>query len=148
MESEGINNPPLSLRQAFTEACPYYMALGMSFSEYWHKEPWRTLMYLKAAEIKNHTTDTNMWVQGRYIYDAICSTAPILNAFSKEHKARPYRDKPFHEYEKESAVSETDGNEKTLDERKAEAEEARAMLFMLNMRREYAHKQKQQEPPK
>lgn len=35
------------------------------------------------------------WLQGRYVYDALCATAPILRAFSKARKPNDYPEKPY-----------------------------------------------------
>ena len=36
------------------------------------------------------------WLQGRYIYDALCEVSPILHAFAKKGtKPTPYREEPY-----------------------------------------------------
>lgn len=41
------------------------------------------------------------WLQGLYVYQAIGSLVPLLNPFSKEHKAKPYVKEPLPLTEKE-----------------------------------------------
>ena len=47
--------------------------------------------------------DEEFWIQGMYIYDAICRVAPLLHAFSKSGtKPLPYVENPYLlQYEKE-----------------------------------------------
>ena len=38
---------------------------------------------------------TELWLQGLYVYNAIGALVPVLNPFSKEHKAKPYLKNPI-----------------------------------------------------
>ena len=49
------------------------------------------------------------WLQGLYIYHAIGALQPILNPFSKKHKAEDYIKEPI-------AITERARNQKALDE--------------------------------
>lgn len=86
------------LTHIFEELCPVYMGYGMTYDEYWFDDPTRVNFYRKAHEIQMKQKDEEFWIQGMYIYDALCRVAPILHAFSKSGtKPLPYPDKPYTE---------------------------------------------------
>lgn len=85
-----------SLTQLFEEQCPIYMSYGMSYDEYWFGEPYRTRFYRDAYKLKQKQIDERLWLQGMYIYEALCDVSPILHAFSsKGTKPLPYSQKPY-----------------------------------------------------
>ena len=72
------------------------MSYGMTYDEYWKESPYRTKFYREAHELKVKQHDEEMWVQGMYIYEALCEVSPILHAFSKSGtKPLPYASKPY-----------------------------------------------------
>lgn len=81
-ESEKVEGA--SLTKLFEELCPIFMSYGMSYDEYWHSSPYRAKFYLKAHNLKIKQKDEEMWMQGMYIYEALCDVSPILHAFSKK----------------------------------------------------------------
>lgn len=87
---------PISFTKIFEDLCPVYMSYGMSYDEYWHGEAYRTKFYRETHELEVKHKDEEFWMQGMYIYDAICRVAPILHAFSKSGtKPLPYIEKPY-----------------------------------------------------
>ena len=85
-----------SLTQIFEEQCPIYMSYGMSYDEYWFGEPYRTKFYRDAFKLKQEQINDRLWLQGMYIYEALCDVSPILHAFSsKNAKPLPYPQEPF-----------------------------------------------------
>ena len=97
-----------SLTEIFEEQCPIYMGYGMSFDEFWYDTPYKTKFYREAYRIQMKRKDEEFWMQGMYIYEALCDVSPILHAFSKSGtKPLPYRDKPFmYDAEKEMTEEE------------------------------------------
>lgn len=86
----------VSLTKIFEECCPIYMGYGMSYDDYWYGDPFKASFQRKTYEIQMKRKDEEFWMQGMYIYDAICRIAPILHAFSKSGtKPLPYPDKPY-----------------------------------------------------
>lgn len=73
----------------------------MSYDLYWYGEPSALLNFIRADEIKLKRLNHQLWLQGYYVYNAVGSLAPILNAFSKEHKTKPYLKEPIPLTEKE-----------------------------------------------
>ena len=52
--------------------------------------------YRKADEINRRRRNEDLWLQGMYIYEALCDVAPIFHAFAKRGtKANPYPDRPY-----------------------------------------------------
>ena len=87
------------------ESCPIYMAYGMTYDEYWHRDPLMYIMYRDAYKLERRRRNEDMWLQGFYNFEAV-STA-ISNIFGK--KVTKYRDKPLEifgqtEAEKEDEV--------------------------------------------
>lgn len=72
-----------SFTEIFEKACPQYMAIGMSYDEFWNGEPEMAKYYREANALRQKEKDYDLWLQGRYIYDALCAVSPILHAFAK-----------------------------------------------------------------
>ena len=85
-----------SLTLFFEKNCPIFMSYGMSYDEYWYKSPYRAKFYLEAHKLKTKRKDEELWMQGMYIYEALCDVSPILHAFSKKGtKPLPYSNRPY-----------------------------------------------------
>ena len=77
------------------DLCAYAISLGMTPKEYWCDDPSYLADYIRADEYKMRRKSQELWLQGLYVYIAIGDLVPVLNPFSKEHKARKYLDKPI-----------------------------------------------------
>lgn len=88
-----------SLRTSYTESferlCPYYISIGMTYDQFWNQDSTMVIAYRRAHEMKLEEDNFRMWLQGRYVYDALCCVAPIFRAFSKAKKPIDYHDQPF-----------------------------------------------------
>lgn len=85
-----------SYTNVFYDQFPYYLSIGMTPAQYWDEDPALVKYYRKADEIRNKRRNQEMWLQGLYIYDALCDVAPILHAFAKKGtKPTPYPDHPY-----------------------------------------------------
>jgi len=73
----------------------YALSIGMSYDQYWKEDPKLINAYIQAEEIRQRKRNNEMWLQGAYIYHAIGSLSPVLNPFSKDHKAKPYLKQPI-----------------------------------------------------
>lgn len=52
--------------------------------------------YRKAQEFKDRRKNQELWLQGMYVYEAICDVSPILHAFAKKGtKPEPYAKEPY-----------------------------------------------------
>lgn len=98
MGSELVNSSTslFSFTDSFEEICPEYMALGMTYDEFWNDNPRKVRAYRKAEEIRQKTRDYDIWLQGRYVYDALCAVSPLLHAFAPNGtEAMEYTSEPY-----------------------------------------------------
>ena len=80
--------------EIFDECFPFYLAIGMSYAEYWAGDPSLARYYRKAYQIKQDEINNTAWLQGLYIYDAV-STA-LHNALrGKNTRSKEYQKQPF-----------------------------------------------------
>lgn len=104
----------LTYTEQFYEVFPYYLSIGMTYEQFWEGDPTLVKYYRRAAEIKNERKNQELWLQGLYVYEALCDVAPIMHAMAKRGtKARPYPEQPY-------AISEK--------QRKRDAEEKERMV--------------------
>ena len=133
VEGDGRSVPfSNSYTTRFYEVFPYYLAIGMTPEQYWDGDPWLAKYYRQADEIRQKRKNQDLWLQGMYIYEALCDVAPILQAFAKRGtKPTPYPDHPYSLTVKERE------EEKKLQE-KRERDKARrymeAQMAKLNKR--------------
>lgn len=93
---EEKSSAPFSYRKLFEEQCPFYMSIGMTYDEFWYGDPNRAIYYRKANELKKRQINEQMWLQGMYVYEAICDVAPILVTIpSKNAKIQEYSYEPY-----------------------------------------------------
>jgi hypothetical protein len=88
--------PHFTYTERFYEAFPYYLSIGMTHEQYWDGDCTLTKYYRKADELRSERRNQELWLQGMYIYEAICDVSPILHAFAKKGtKPHPYTSKPY-----------------------------------------------------
>lgn len=108
--------------EIFEECFPFYIAIGMSFAEYWEGDPKLAQYYRKAYRIKQEETNNNAWLQGMYIYDAV-STA-LHNALRGMGKNKPpakdYAKQPYELFNKVKSEAEK-AKEVEIEQEKAAA---------------------------
>ena len=111
-----------SYTRTFYDQFPYYLSIGMTSDQYWDGDPSLAKYYREADKIRTKRRHEELWLQGMYIYDALCDVAPIMHAFAKRGtKPRPYPDHPY-------AITERDKeNERKLIE-KREREKAKRYM--------------------
>lgn len=86
----------LSYTEVFYTHLPYYLAIGMPYDLYWNGDCRLTECYRGAEEIKQRQRNQDLWLQGMYIYEALCDVSPILQAFAKKGtKPTPYSSEPY-----------------------------------------------------
>lgn len=91
---------PLSLTTVFENACPHYLAMGMTYEQFWDGDVCAHKAYREAKRIRINEENRNMWLQGLYFYEALLDVGQYTKAFSKA-KPRPYRDAPIDLFEEE-----------------------------------------------
>ena len=66
----------------------------MTYEQYWEQDCDLVKFYRKASIIKQEVRNQELWLQGMYIYEAICDVSPALRAFGAK-KPRPYPKEPY-----------------------------------------------------
>lgn len=96
-EGGGLTAPfSNSYTAKFYEVFPYYLSIGMSPEQYWDGDPTLAKYYRRADEIRQSRRNQEFWLQGMYIYEALCDVSPVLNAFARKGtKPNPYTDHPY-----------------------------------------------------
>lgn len=74
---------------------PYYLALGMTYEQYWSSDPYLTVYYQKAKKMKFDYDNQMAWINGMYIYDAV--SAIVFNTWCRKEgeQCKNYTDKPY-----------------------------------------------------
>ena len=118
---------PFSYTKIFEEVFPSYMAMGMSYDEFWNDDPKKAYYYRKAQEIKLQQMNEQLWLQGVYMAQAINST--VGNMFKKKSQSPiKYPDEPL-------PITQAQIEEKKRKEeiRKQELAKARFMKMALGI---------------
>ena len=107
----------------FYEVFPFYLSIGMTPEQYWDGDPSLPKYYRKAYELQRKRRNEDLWLQGMYIYEALCDVSPIMNGFAKKGtKPHPYSDRPY------SITREDREEERKLKEQR---EREKAKQYML-----------------
>lgn len=101
---------------------PYYISIGMTDTQFWDGDCRLAEYYRKAEELKMSRRNYELWLQGRYVYEAILGVAPVLHAFAKRTaRPVPYLDEPF-------PITAKDVKERQEREERKRQEEVRAKM--------------------
>ena len=92
---ESNGSATFSSYEMFMNHLPYYLSIGMTYELYWRGDCALVKSYREAHKLRNRAKNEELWLQGLYFYDALCNTAPVLNAFSKSTKPIPYPSEPY-----------------------------------------------------
>lgn len=97
LDSSSTNNKKYT--EIFEEAFPYYLHIGMTADMYWHGDASLCKAYRQKHELDMQETNQQLWLLGRYVYEAVGALSPILNsafAFSKQKmEVGEYPKEPF-----------------------------------------------------
>ena len=80
-----------SYTEIFEGQFPFYLSIGMTYDQYWNDDCLLVKYYRKAHELANDRRNQELWLQGMYIYDALCCVVPVLRGA----KPTPYPEKPY-----------------------------------------------------
>lgn len=118
------------LTDFFNKVCSIYIAMGMSYDQFWRDDPTITIFYRKANIEKQKILKWNNLEKGMYTYEALCKVSPVLHAFAKNGtKPLPFSKKPYgiEELERENI-----DKEKIKEEKIVENERLKAQIFFNN----------------
>lgn len=85
MGSEFLTTSPdkeISYSDIFEEHCPYYMALGLKYEDYWEGDCALPRFYRKAEKIRVEKRNQEAWLHGMYFLSAL--NASVGNLFRKK----------------------------------------------------------------
>lgn len=107
------------------------MSIGMTYDEFWNQDVALVRVYREADELRRRRLNETCWLQGMYIYEALCDAAPIFHAFAKKGtKPNPYAKEPY-------PITEGEIREREQREAKAKEERMKAEFaaFVAGMRK-------------
>lgn len=114
------------------------MAIGMTYDEFWFGDVSMVRAYRKADELKRRRMNEMSWLNGLYIYEALCDVAPIFHAFAKKGtKPSPYSKEPY--AITESEIREREEREARIREERIKAEFAAFVAQMTKKMPVEAH---------
>jgi len=98
----------------------------MTYDQFWNQDCSLVKAYRKADELRRKRINEEAWLQGAYIYNALCCVSPVLHAFAKNGtKPEPYMEKPI-------PITEEDQRIREEEEMRACAEGFRALVELKN----------------
>lgn len=94
------------------------MSIGMSYDEFWNGDVSMVIAYRKANELRDKRRNFELWLQGMYVYEALCDASPLFRFSMKKGivKPEPYTKEPY---------PITPAEVRELEERKAKDREER-----------------------
>ena len=125
-ESErNVRSPFLTYTEQFHEVFPYYLSIGMTYEQFWDDDPYLAKYYRQADELRIERKNQELWLQGLYVYEAMCDVAPIMHAMAKKGtKARPYPEQPY-------AITEKQRRREIEEKERAVANKGKRMMEMF-----------------
>ena len=133
VEGDGQSVPfSNSYTKKFYEVFPFYLPIGMTPEQYWDGDSTLARYYRKAEEMRQKRKNEELWLQGMYIYEALCDVAPVFHAFAKRGtKPAPYSDHPYSITNKEREDEKKLREERDREKAKRYMEEKMATLNKL-----------------
>ena len=124
VEGDGRSVPLFnSYTTKFYEVFPFYLSIGMTPEQFWDGDCTLVKYYRKAYELQRKRKNEDLWLQGMYIYEALCDVSPILQAFAKKGtKAHPYPDHPY-------AITQDDRKDERKLKEKRDREKAKQYML-------------------
>jgi hypothetical protein len=73
------------------------MSIGMTYDEFWNQDVRLVEVYRRAAELRDKRRNQELWLQGMYIYEALCDASPLFRFSMKKGtvKPEPYVKEPY-----------------------------------------------------
>ena len=69
----------------------------MTYDEFWNQDVKLVEVYRKAMELRDKRRNQELWLQGMYIYEALCDASPLFRFSMKKGvvKPEPYAKEPY-----------------------------------------------------
>ena len=73
------------------------MSIGMTYDEFWNQDVELVKVYRKANDLRDKRRNQELWLQGMYIYEALCDASPLFRFSMKKGivKPEPYTKEPY-----------------------------------------------------
>lgn len=73
------------------------MSIGMSYDDFWNGNVSMVKAYRTASELRDKRRNFDAWMQGIYVYEALCDASPLYRFTMKKGsiKPEPYVKEPF-----------------------------------------------------
>lgn len=73
------------------------MSIGMTYDEFWNQDVSLVEVYREANELRDRKRNQELWLQGMYIYEALCDASPLFRFTMKSGtiKPEPYAKEPY-----------------------------------------------------
>lgn len=104
-------------------AFPYYLSIGMTPADYWDGENELKPAYREAHKIKVRDRNFEQWLNGKYVYEALCRVSPLFNAFMKKKEALPYLEEPYPLFAEDREKKEKEKAKRVYDQKIADLKE-------------------------
>lgn len=126
--------PPSRYTEIFEKVVPFYLSIGMTWDQFWNQDSTMVKYFREAEKIRVNNRNTEMWIQGAYIYKVMEAFAPILPAFPKKNaRVGDYLSEPLSLSEEE---------EKSKEERKARRDADKGIKMMNDWMQRVNNKRK------
>ena len=128
-EEEPQQTSPTPYGDIFDKVLPNYMAMGMTYDQFWDGEVGMKTAYREAYRIRieqeQRIADRNNWLMGQYVISAL-NAVPLLVAglnVKRSTHLPEYPDKPFYDR--------LDADRKEEDRKKREEDQTKLALAMF-----------------
>lgn len=92
----------------------------MTPEQYWNEDCCLVKYYRKAYRLQRERDNERLWLQGMYIYEALCDVSPLLRAFARKGtKAIAYSGEPY-------AITKEEIERRRVEKEKAKYEQIKA----------------------
>ena len=119
-ESNNGSTPFISYTEQFYSHLPFYLSIGMTYEQYWNEDCCLVKYYREAFKLQRDRDNERMWLQGMYIYEALCDVSPVLRAFAKKGtKPIEYSTQPY-------AITKEEIERRRIEKEKAKYEQMKA----------------------
>ena len=119
-ESDKGSAPFISYTEQFYSHLPFYLSIGMTYEQYWNEDCCLVKYYREAFKLQRDRDNERMWLQGMYIYEALCDVSPVLRAFAKKGtKPIEYSTQPY-------AITKEEIERRRIEKEKAKYEQMKA----------------------
>ena len=109
------------------------MSIGMTYDEFYNQDVCMVKAYRKANELRDKRRNQELWMQGLYVYEALCDASPLFRFSMKKGaiKPEPYAKEPY-------PITAAEVRERELREARAKEERLKAefALFAEQMRKQ------------